>query len=112
MKKILTSQDNIYGPFDSVQETETTYLCDNTIYQKDIIGQVVISEVSDDYQTPTQIAYETAIYNNNQSELRLTAYETESDPIFFQWQRGSKTQQEWLDAVDKVKNKYPREIFT
>lgn len=107
MKKILTTQDNIYGPFDSVQETETTYLCDNTIYQKDIIGEAVVSEVPDDYQTPTQINYEISIYNNNQSELRLKAYTTDSDPIFFQYQRGSKTEQDWLDAVEAVKAQYP-----
>jgi hypothetical protein len=107
MKKILTSQDNIYGPFDSVQETETTYLCDNTLYQKDIIGPVVISEVPDDYQTPTQIAYETAIYNASQSDLRAVAYPVDSDPIFFQYQRGQKTQQDWLDAVAAVQAEYP-----
>ena len=107
MKKILTTQDNIYGPFDSVQETTTTYLCDNTIYQKDIIGSAVISEVPDDYQTPTQIANEIAIYNSNQADLRAKAYPVDSDPIFFQYQRGVKTQQDWLDAVNAIKARYP-----
>jgi hypothetical protein len=38
---------------------------------------------------------------------RLAAYERESDPIFFKWQRGSATEQDWLDAVAAVKAKFP-----
>jgi hypothetical protein len=40
---------------------------------------------------------------------RLTAYEQESDPVFFKWQRGDATEAEWREAVAKVKaeNPYP-----
>lgn len=40
---------------------------------------------------------------------RLYAYEQTSDPLFFKWQRGDGTQEEWLAAVAKVKadNPYP-----
>ena len=40
---------------------------------------------------------------------RLIAYENESDPIFFKWQRGDATEREWLNAVQAVKdaNPYP-----
>lgn len=38
--------------------------------------------------------------------LRAEAYRLESDPIFFQWQRGEKTQQEWLDKVAEIKQRY------
>lgn len=40
---------------------------------------------------------------------RLAAYEKESDPIFFKWQRGDATEAEWREAVAKVKaeNPYP-----
>lgn len=54
-------------------------------------------------KTPEQIAE----YNEQQKENRLLAYEQESDPIFFKWQRGEGTQQEWLDAVELVKQQYP-----
>jgi hypothetical protein len=47
------------------------------------------------------------MFNNSQSELRAAAYPVDSDPIFFQYQRGQKTQQDWLDAVDAVQAKYP-----
>ena len=51
--------------------------------------------------------YERAVEAVNES--RLNAYRTESDPIFFQYQRGEKTEQEWLDAVKAVNdaNPYP-----
>jgi hypothetical protein len=40
-------------------------------------------------------------------EQRRAAYQTESDPLFFGWQRGDNTEQEWLDAVQAVKDAYP-----
>jgi len=40
-------------------------------------------------------------------ELRKQGYQNISDPIFMQWQRGLKTQQEWLDAVAQVEADYP-----
>lgn len=44
------------------------------------------------------------------SEARRIAYTSESDPVFFQYQRGEKTEQEWLDAVKAVNdaNPYPK----
>ena len=38
---------------------------------------------------------------------RRAAYETQSDPLFFEWQRGDGTEQAWLDAVAAVKAAYP-----
>ena len=40
-------------------------------------------------------------------QARQVAYQTESDPIFFEYQRGDKTEQEWLDAVQAVKDAHP-----
>jgi hypothetical protein len=40
-------------------------------------------------------------------EQRRAAYQTESDPLFFGWQRGDNTEQEWLDAVEAVKQAHP-----
>lgn len=39
--------------------------------------------------------------------LRKAAYTDESDPIFFDYQRGDATEQEWLDAVQAIKDRYP-----
>lgn len=40
---------------------------------------------------------------------RQAGYRSTSDPIFMQYQRGEATEQEWLDAVQAVKdaNPYP-----
>ena len=41
--------------------------------------------------------------------VRQAAYQRDADPLFFGWQRGDNTEQEWLDAVQAVKdaNPYP-----
>jgi hypothetical protein len=63
---------------------------------------------------PTKKALE-ALWPEVQAEIareaveraRQAAYRTESDPIFFEYQRGDKTQQEWLDAVQAIKDAHP-----
>jgi hypothetical protein len=41
------------------------------------------------------------------SNRRHYAYITESDGLFFQWQRGEATKEEWLAAVAKVQAENP-----
>lgn len=41
-------------------------------------------------------------------DLRRAEYQKTADPLFFSYQRGEATEQEWLDAVQAVKDKYPR----
>jgi hypothetical protein len=38
---------------------------------------------------------------------RAVAYRKTSDALFFKYQRGSATEQEWLDAVQAVKDAHP-----
>lgn len=38
---------------------------------------------------------------------RQAAYAVQADPLFFQYQRGEVTEQEWLDAVQAVKDAHP-----
>jgi hypothetical protein len=54
-----------------------------------------------------QVQYETQVAAVEVA--RLTAYEQQSDPLFFKWQRGDATELEWREAVAKVKaeNPYP-----
>jgi hypothetical protein len=42
-------------------------------------------------------------------EVRRQAYIRDADPLFFGYQRGENTEQDWLDAVQAVKdaNPYP-----
>lgn len=54
-----------------------------------------------------QVQYESQVAAVEQA--RLVAYEQQSDPLFFKWQRGDATEAEWRAAVAKVKldNPYP-----
>jgi hypothetical protein len=42
-----------------------------------------------------------------QKAARAKAYVKEADPIFFKWQRGEATEQEWLDKIEEIKLRYP-----
>ena len=44
--------------------------------------------------------------------MRRSAYQEISDPLFFAYQRGEATQQDWLDAVQSVKDKYPNPVHS
>jgi hypothetical protein len=57
-----------------------------------------------------EVQYEVAYEQVEQA--RQVAYRETSDPIFFQYQRGTATEQEWLEAVQKIKdeNPYPEPI--
>lgn len=39
---------------------------------------------------------------------RKVAYISEADPLFFKYQRGEITEQEWLDKVAEIKLRYPK----
>jgi hypothetical protein len=51
------------------------------------------------------VQYEVAYAQVEQA--RQVAYRETSDPIFFEYQRGDKTEAEWLAAVQAVKDAHP-----
>jgi hypothetical protein len=42
-----------------------------------------------------------------QEALRKAAYIAESDPLFFKYQRGDATKEEWLAKIEEIKARYP-----
>lgn len=38
---------------------------------------------------------------------RQADYQIEADPLFFGWQRGENTEQEWLDKVAEIRARHP-----
>jgi hypothetical protein len=38
---------------------------------------------------------------------RRNAYTQEADPLFFSYQRGEATEQDWLSVVQSIKERYP-----
>lgn len=47
-------------------------------------------------------------YNEYMSLKRAEAYKQESDALFFKYQRGEVTEQDWLDKVQEIKDRYPK----
>jgi hypothetical protein len=48
-----------------------------------------------------EVAYEAV------EKARQQAYQETADPIFFEYQRGDATEQDWLNAVQAVKDAHP-----
>lgn len=40
-------------------------------------------------------------------EARAAAYRREADPLFFKWQRGEGSEQDWLDKVAEIRAAHP-----
>jgi hypothetical protein len=57
-------------------------------------------------KTPEELEQELIAYDAQQKNNRAAAYTSEADPIFFKWQRGEATEQEWLDKVEEIKARY------
>lgn len=41
------------------------------------------------------------------SDLRKRAYQEESDPLFFEYQRGDIEKSEWIAKVEEIKARFP-----
>jgi hypothetical protein len=52
-----------------------------------------------------QVQYDTEIEAVNAQ--RLTAYQQESDPIFFEYQRGENTEEAWKAKIAEIQARYP-----
>jgi hypothetical protein len=75
-------------------------------------GLVWLSDTPKPTQAELDALWPQVQYDNQVAaveQARLVAYEQQSDPIFFKWQRGDATEAEWREAVAKVKaeNPYP-----
>ena len=67
---------------------------------------VQVWEVSD--ATEEEIAERKAEINAQAEANRAEAYRNESDPLFFKWQRGEATEEEWLYKVSEIRARYPK----
>jgi hypothetical protein len=57
--------------------------------------------------SPEEIAERKAQKNESIKQGRFEEYTGYSDPLFFKWQRGEGTKEEWLEAVEQIKELLP-----
>jgi len=52
--------------------------------------------------------WQSRIYTQSEQEAkRQAAFVSETDPLFFQWQAGESTEEEWLAKRQEVRDRYP-----
>ena len=67
--------------------------------EKEIQDEIAYLE-SDEYKYEQKLK---AVENN-----RRNAYQDEADPLYLKWQRGEATEQEWLDKIQEIKERFPK----
>jgi hypothetical protein len=73
------------------------------------IGSDAITEtVTRREQTPEEQSAEEAARIESINYMRRLDYANEADPLFFKWQRGEGTQQDWLDKIAEIKARHPK----
>jgi len=53
------------------------------------------------------VTLEVELTNNQIKRSRQAAFEVEADPLYFGWKRGENTEQEWLDKVTEIRERFP-----
>ena len=71
--------------------------------------------IDDQYDKPTeQECVDGVAQMESESKLqqvennRRNAYRNEADPLYLKWQRGEATEQEWLDKIEEIKQRFPK----
>ena len=102
----ILSEFNIFRVKQTVPPTPSTFqrVVENEIVEIDGVWQTSYSLVDMDEEEIEQVKL-SLIENARQS--RAEAYREEADPLFFKWQRGEVTEQEWLDKIEEIKQRYP-----
>jgi len=58
--------------------------------------------------TDAEIQTQQAMREMEARDRRKEAYREEADPLYFKWQRGEATQQDWLSKVAEIKERFPK----
>ena len=58
------------------------------------------------YKTAAEVAADRSAREAERVEReRARAYREEADPVFFRWQRGEATKDDWLSKVNEIKTR-------
>ena len=75
---------------------------------QEIITNAVTGVVTVREMTPQEVtALQPKITRVGQEAKRQAAFVSEADPLFFQWQAGESTEEEWLAKRQEVRDRYP-----
>jgi hypothetical protein len=53
------------------------------------------------------VFFDPIVTDEQKEQMRRNAYVKESDPLFFKWQRGEATKEDWLSKVEEIKARQP-----
>ena len=73
-------------------------------------GLTWLSDTPKPTQAELDAAWPQVQYEQQRAEVetqRRNAYTQEADPLFFSYQRGEATEQDWLSVVQSIKERYP-----
>lgn len=70
-------------------------------------GWVLIEGEKPVYPPPIDPEIEKQEFNNQQKNSRELTYRAESDPLFFKYQRGDATLEEWTSKIQEIKERFP-----
>lgn len=75
-----------------------------------IVNNQLEEKTLDDKLSLGEISKEEYIKIKNQevAEMRQGAYASESDPLFFKFQRGECSKEDWLNKIEEIKKRYPK----
>ena len=79
------------------------------LIENNIITNIVVADNIDSIPTSgnwIECPKDLWIGDNYQEYIRKQLYIKEADPLYFKWKRGEATEQEWLDKITEIKNKY------
>lgn len=91
------------GPWFGIKDVTKGHIYDNIVVHDKSKKLPSKSEVEKGIK-----ALQEKIDKEDRDKQFRTAYQAESDPLFFKYQRGEATEQEWLDKVAEIKARFPK----
>jgi len=95
-----------YAAILNAKYPEASWTLDGDTYD----GLTWLSDTPKPTQAELEDAWPAVQHTRQQAKVdqqRHAAYVAESDPLFFQWQRGEATEQAWRDKVAEIQARYP-----
>lgn len=77
------------------------------LIENNIITNIIVADTIEDIPVSgywVECPKHLSIGDNYQKYVRGQAYIKEADPLYFKWQRGEATEQEWLDKIAEIKS--------